>query len=1563
MTQTYNGINGNSVLPASGYYGASWPSESALVLPAGHSVGGWTIQNRGFVQQTFLGASIRNFSMNGGFGDSSSTLSVELINDEFNRSDATAIGNGDDVYHNGQYDFFAPPIAGSPVFFKFGQNHATVEQAFRKTLDTTYGFNTLFGSRFPFINPPNPNFVFNRQLITNVGQGLFFDISNGTTYNLSSYLNPTNMFRGEEHIVFGGILQSYLQNRGPGGNPLYSVQVTDPREILSNVTVILNNYAGSTFATKNIFNVFGFLEHNPTPKTSGELQSFFGNQNILQKIVNTSNGFVSYVGSLSDQPNFPLDCYVSSDQGFGKQNAPQFFPVTGTGFSRRSPQGIPWYRIEQALNSLMSTQYPLPTEYQNMGFGSVINFRGYNYVIDFSGLPKMPPLYYLDFDQINILDLCMEICDVTSRELFVSLLPIINHPAYQYLYNWNQSNINDPTKLIAGVIRIDSIDKSITPRYGAIKQYIDNLYNKGILVENQDVGYELSNVVTDKFIVGAQEVDMYCFSGNADRDIISVKRRRAGSADEISSLDQWLLEKQLEQQIIPYYGLLGNNAVTIPKGWGAYQQILLDATGLNVNGVGAYYVATEMELRYAAIGYKEWRDFLLTYNDLYMESIEDDDVLEGAAYAATPNINGDPAVKISSDFAVTVPRSVFDTYAIKPFEKDGLPSSPCNPPYGYPLYYKRATKIGIPEGGFTKIQGRISGMIQAAATFAGADGDNYEEVRNTILNELDVIRQEYGFMTKAEQRYYNEIRKALNKKPPNIDLLNSLTEGLHRISSTLPKLAQKGTDNALKVYNFVKKIADENLGKKFLVKIPQEPNLFYENIIKWKGNPNNGEYGVGPFGFKPRPANSIPGYEFTTEFTNQIKSKRSGVNMIKSFLSYDTNYGDNPTEFLGGLKVNYNSMIDQYEFNYTPSNLGGYFPFDLYTNTLSFKDIQKIPENNRPIGVLQGLIPQDVTNFINEEGRLSAYVKFDNSQVLDMSQLNTEDFIQQLITPNGMVPDLSEFLDNTGDENISFQSANADNLDQKERKSKSIAFVKCSIDEKFYMSPKINQRSITVYGDAVSVDQVSRPAKIFVQCSGLSSTGSLIPGTGVYIESFKINKPTFRPSKKSIGTTSRYDFNRYFEPVLNSNIIDTNIQNLDTNSVYVLISLPNKLIPTKEARFRDANNQAKYNVDIKHYLSMDVVKGLPEFNTPAYVKNTGKKRTTQLSPRLFSAETRSNAWLAAKAAEKSLKYGGPMIMQQIAPSPVYPDLVVIPLISKDRCYGPWISSQVDIQGQSYINIGGRIEFSKDENLAPWNFAGYELMNEAGVLQASFTNNLLLFSERGGFSFPGLPDVSLSQSLLQGGPLVTNISVDVGDNGVKTTYKMDLYTSSFGKLQKQKQDLISKISRERQKLRDEKNNLIRKGFGKGQTSTNMVGALNNIASIGGNFQVSLGTQKNNISHIVTSTSQYETEGFSNTLNTGSQGMFGSSSHQLNIIENVNDAAFESLEELNDMTNQFTDTLSRETASKTAAATPINEMYTSYSEEPYNDSIPNKQYSDYNAINKLYGVDNKDITNPN
>lgn len=1412
-----NGNNIHTIVPDSGYFGNTWPASGAI--PSSFSSAGWTLQDRGFEQQTFLGASIRNFSMNGGFGDTSSTLSVELVNDEFNKSDRTGAGLGDDVYHSGLYDHFCPPPVGSPVFFKFGMNLATVQEAYAQTFDDLYKMDTLPDNNIPtgggpfdplnFISLPDGSYV-NLKLPTS-----------GQIINLNSYLNSPA--KGKDHLVFGGILQSYVQNRGPGGNPLYSVQVVDPREILSNTILILNNYAGTIYNNKNILNIYGFLEYNVSIATLSAISGQLPLKDELRKYVLPS-GETLFFGNDT--------YYTNGSQSFSPTSLPQSFPITGTGFSRRGQQGMPYYRLKQAINTLMGYGGALPSEYKEKSFGGAINFRGHNYVVDFGSLPALPELYYFDFDQINLLELALEICDITSKELFVTLLPVINHPASKYLYDHNNYYaVPDPSKLIAGIIRLDAIDRSKPPQYGSIKKYIDSLATSGIYVENQDVGFELSNVTTDKFIVGAQEVDMYYFSTNADRDRINDARVAHGQAGNVNLGDQWKLETSLKQQVLPYYGMLGRNAVTIPKGFGAYQQILLDSTSLNANGVGSYYVATEMELRCALISFERWKEFLKMYNDIYMESVEVDDAADSAnllSSEAPPN--SPPVDDISNNYAVTVPRSVFNTYAPSGFGSDNLPYSPCNPPYGYPLYYKRMTKIGIPEGGLTEIQTRFTSIVTGLANLKSADKSNFKTILNSEFARLRELA-ENSTLSPFEQNYFDEIERLLENATTEDDITKALVlveEAVDNFkpiffSPDLTKLAKKNTQNALKVYNFVRNVAEECLGKKFLVKIPKEVNLFYENKVDVNDQQIK-DYKEGPFAFKPRPVNSGAGYEFSREFRNAIMQDRGtlgGENFIQAFLSSGIN--PNPTKYAGALSVNYNPIADKHEFSYYPSNEGGFFNFDLYQNTLAASQVNLLNSvsgyTSLPGGVQQQLIPIDLTNFITDNGRVTPYVRFDHSQHLSFDGFSASDFTQQVITAEGMIPDLSENLDNVkGDDFHKFPDDlnnpnNQPNVTQKPPSQ--VAFVKCSIDDKLYMPPKTSKQQTNVH--AQNPKQIKRktlPRKIYKPCEDK------------FVDSFSYYKSHFTPNKEPGTSVEILDFKassgiQIAGVTLEGKLINTDIEQLDTEHVYALITLPGRVIPTKDARFRDGPFQSSNAERFKHYMTMDTVTGLEGFDKPGFLNSPPKSILKQFNCQVITSDTRIQSYMAAKKANDSvLSFGFPQTLNAALPSPVYPDLVALPLMSQERCYGPWISSQLDVQAQLYTNIGGRIEFIKDENLSPWNYSGYQLMHEAGRLQAEFSNSLLLFSERGGFVVPSAPQgTSLGKALLNGGPLVTNIQVDVSEAGVKTTYKLDLYTSSFGKLQKQKQDEISKISRERQKLRDERNSLIRKGIGKNQNTTN------------------------------------------------------------------------------------------------------------------------------------------------
>lgn len=1481
-----------TIVPDSGFFGEP-PNYNSKGIPSAKFLNSGSIPSSfsnadfdGIAQQTFLGATILDFSISAGYGDTSSQLSVNVINDEYNVSDRKPLGLGNDIYHSGNGDRFNPPPIGSPVFFHFGKgdlvksNH--IWQWNASGLPGMDDWMSDNGRTFIAPDPPSES--------------------------------------GKYHLCFGGILQGWTQNRSINGNT-FSVNVVDPRQILSNVTLILNNYAEGTYKTENIVNVYGFLEHNPSEDLLGTLQSSYSNSGLLTKTFaydgvktvenpdgttsesNNYTGGFTYIGV----PKAELFDNYEKAYATSATDLPEYFPMTGTGMSRRTDVGIPFYRVIDALYAQMRFFGDLPQEYVDYGFEVFIRFRGYNYVLDLGSLPinRIPRLYYLEFEEISLLDFIQEICDITNHELFVSLLPIVNHPKYSYLQSWNyskynHSDINERKKLVAGVIRIDAIDRTAQMQYGKISEYIrDELdvvrdkngnvvdctklnenssqEHKDLCADKQsvtssDIGFELTDATTEKFVAGANEVEMYFFTGNADRDTnFSTSQQNSLQAR------QYKHQEMLTQQILPYYGMLGfgeNKAVTIPRGFGAYQQILLDTTGLNANGVGSYYVATEMEMRCAMISYERWKEFLLMYSDVYMESVEENDAIEGAALSATPANTG-LAIKdlnLSNNYAVTVPRCVFESDR-NYLEGDGLPASPCAPPYGYPLYYKRAFKIGIPEGGFTKVTSDLTQMITNLAKIKGeakrvgfqsngAMKNKFFGVTNTEWNQL----YDQAWSYNQGNTYFNmygeqEIPPMLNIKYV-FDTLDSLIKGRvnsnydefiglvdnaisqnSKMLSIMPRLAKKADANAKKVYNFIKNVAEECLGKKFLVKIPKYANPFYKAGI----NITNGQITQGPFGFKPRPHNAdfeINGLRYLTySFAGNIPTAvpKMKAHVLDYGESEESSYNGEDVNGLtteGALKSNYNPISDKLYFNYVPSPQGGFFDFDIYSNVYGANETAWMLNNHAtkmPSGVRNGLVPRDLTPFISEEGRVSAYVRFDYSNYLSFDSFNASDYTQQkLIYPGmigGTIPDVSYSLDNVG-EDMSFadtpylesgKDINPENFTS--------AFVKCQLDEKYYMPPMSGQRTVALFGkEVIDIGAYSKPRMIFDE-----ETCKMEPSFTYYLSKF-IPHPT------AYSRFTMSDFEKTYYPEFSGSLINTNKNSLDTNNVYALITLPARPVPLKDIRFRDAIYFSQNPVKMKHLLTQDVIKD--PSNQLGFQEPSFQKKPTNILRDLceeFDASTLTKSFQIYKEVLKGATFGLPQRLHVAMPSPVYPDMVSLSLESKERAYGPWITTMMNSGGLSqelvqefglsqYRGIGGKLEFIRDENLAPWNYQGHDLMNEAGRLKASFGNSLSLHSERGGFVFADAPSgMSIARALKEGGSLVTSIDVSVSTAGIQTTVKLDTFTAQFGKLDRQKEIQISKMSRERQKLRDMRNQFIRRGIGKSQTSLNygeLIGAIEN-----------------------------------------------------------------------------------------------------------------------------------------
>ena len=71
--------------------------------------------------------------------------------------------------------------------------------------------------------------------------------------------------------------------------------------------------------------------------------------------------------------------------------------------------------------------------------------------------------------------------------------------------------------------------------------------------------------------------------------------------------------------------------------------------------------------------------------------------------------------------------------------EDGYPASPCSPPYVYPLYYKRAEKLGIARASFANLSSKLSQVItqvEKIEEFADSDEDT-----NALIIEKESLQQ------------------------------------------------------------------------------------------------------------------------------------------------------------------------------------------------------------------------------------------------------------------------------------------------------------------------------------------------------------------------------------------------------------------------------------------------------------------------------------------------------------------------------------------------------------------------------------------------------------------------------------------------------------------------------------------------------------------------------------------------------------------------------------------------------------------------------------------------------
>lgn len=137
---------------------------------------------------------------------------------------------------------------------------------------------------------------------------------------------------------------------------------------------------------------------------------------------------------------------------------------------------------------------------------------------------------------------------------------------------------------------------------------------------------------------------------------------------------------------------------------------------------------------------------------------------------------------------------------------------------------------------------------------------------------------------------------------------------------------------------------------------------------------------------------------------------------------------------------------------------------------------------------------------------------------------------------------------------------------------------------------------------------------------------------------------------------------------------------------------------------------------------------------------------------------------------------------KLHPYAIPPKAFALPFRSNVLTYGPWV-----------VNSGAaRTEYRKEEALSPWTFGSYDYMNQAasGILadypRASTTH------EEGTVTFPDYPDKSLGDQILPFGPSITNMDINISDQGITTSYHFKTHTMRGGAFNKIRVERLARL---------------------------------------------------------------------------------------------------------------------------------------------------------------------------
>jgi|19_taG_2_1085344.scaffolds.fasta_scaffold00068_16 hypothetical protein len=275
---------------------------------------------------------------------------------------------------------------------------------------------------------------------------------------------------------YAGIVEGWTQKNDANGNPVYTVKLVDPRVIIENTQVIVNNFPGQTSGVWNLINAYGFIESLGDTCTSSPAQAIGG---------------VSWLNTIGNQANSrgmvwnDVRCAISTLTAANNRPMASFFYDDWCRDARilyvgPDPADDGYGIIERDAVITDPVFQTIPNANLNASF----------YLIDIREIPFTPLYYRISGPNISLMEMISQVCQDAGCDYYVELLPFRN-----------AGNVFKMIKVRVAV-------RSTQPTLGVIDDFIAAKQaavakaNGGILAYTK--GEEIRNESTSTYLIGGE---------------------------------------------------------------------------------------------------------------------------------------------------------------------------------------------------------------------------------------------------------------------------------------------------------------------------------------------------------------------------------------------------------------------------------------------------------------------------------------------------------------------------------------------------------------------------------------------------------------------------------------------------------------------------------------------------------------------------------------------------------------------------------------------------------------------------------------------------------------------------------------------------------------------------------------------------------------------------------------------------------------------------------------------------------------------------------------------------